>query len=134
MSTSTYDKPKVLCIDDDPAITNLIRMRLSRYDLDVRTASDGTEGMWLAMNEPPDVIITDLKMPHGDGDYVVECLKGGSSTCEIPVIALTGQKDHDIELWMKTLGVEHYLHKPPQFQKLLAALKQYVNFEPALAT
>jgi DNA-binding response OmpR family regulator len=124
-------RPKILCIDDDPAITMAIRLRLARYEVDVLTAADGTDGIWMAMEEQPDVIITDLRMPNGDGDYVVECLKGRSDTGEIPVITLTGRRGNEAKCWMQTLGVKHYLHKPLQIKKLLAALEDYIEVRPA---
>src|SRR5262245_41594735 len=97
-------RPTILSIDDDPALTAAIRLRLSNYDVDVLTAADGTEGLWMAMNEKPDVIVTDLRMPNGDGDYVVECLKGRADTCEIPVITVTGKRD--VHRWMQMMGVK----------------------------
>jgi response regulator RpfG family c-di-GMP phosphodiesterase len=127
-------KPKVLCIDDDPAITVALRMRLNQYELDVLTASDGTDGFWLAVNSEPDVIVTDLRMPNGDGDYLVECLKGRADTSEIPIITLTGRRDQQLERWMRTLGVEEYLHKPPDFDKLASALGRYIELKPAAET
>jgi DNA-binding response OmpR family regulator len=124
-------RPKILCIDDDPAITMAIRLRLDCYEVDVLTATDGADGMWMAMNEQPEVIITDLRMPNGDGDYVVECLKGRSDTSEIPVIALTGRSDNETKCWMQTLGVKHYLRKPLQIAKLLTSLDDYIELRPA---
>ncbi len=127
MTAASFVPPKVLCIDDDPAITAAIRLRLSRYDVEVLTASDGKEGIWTALNEQPDVIITDLRMPEGDGDYVVECLKGRADTSEIPIITLTGKRDSQSEHWMRTLGVKHYLFKPLKEEKLISALREYVE-------
>lgn len=83
--------------------------------------------MWVAMNEHPDVIVTDLRMPNGDGDFMVECLKGRLDESDIPVITLTGSTDNVAKCWMQTLGVKHYLHKPLQFTKLLSALEEYIE-------
>ena len=124
------NRPKILCIDDDPAITMAIRLRLVRYEVEVLTATNGTDGTWMAMNEQPDVIITDLRMPHGGGDYMMECLKGRSDTSEIPVIALTGRYDTQAKCWMQTMGVKHYLHKPLRIEKLFFALEEYIDLRP----
>ena len=132
-AAATHVKPKILCIDDDPAITAALALRLREFDVEVVTASDGTDGLWRALNEQPDVIVTDLRMPHGDGDYLVECLKGRADTAEIPVIALTGKRDGELKRWMNLLGVEHYLLKPLRFQRIVAALEQYIDLKP-LAT
>ena len=124
-------RPKILCIDDDPAITQAIRLRLESYEVDVLTAADGTDGMWMAINQQPDVIITDLRMPNGDGDYVVECLKGRSDTDQIPIITLTGRAGNETKCWMQTLGVKHHLCKPLQIDKMLSALDEYIELRSA---
>lgn len=126
-------RPKVLCIDDDPAIIASIGLRLAQYEVDVEFAYFGTQGIWMAVTEHPDVIVTDMRMPNGDGDYVVECLKNRRDTCAIPVIVLTGQRGRDIERRMLTLGVECVLHKPVAFEQLLDALKRYVEVRARVA-
>jgi response regulator RpfG family c-di-GMP phosphodiesterase len=134
--TAAHDcsvRPRILCIDDDPAIVAALAMRFRAYDVDVLTAFFGTQGIWLAITERPDVIITDIRMPNGDGDYVVECLKGRDDTCDIPVIVLTGTRDRDIKRWMLTLGVEAYLQKPANFAALLEAVGKLVELKPLQA-
>jgi CheY-like chemotaxis protein len=130
-ATSFQSRPKILCIDDDSAVTTAIRLRLEYYDVDVLTATNGSDGLWLAMTEHPNVIITDLRMPHGGGDYMVECLRGHIDVGDIPVITITGKSDNAAKRWMKTLGVRHYLHKPLQITKLLSAIEDYVALNPA---
>jgi len=120
-------KPKLLCIDDDPAVTTAISTRLSQFEIDVQTAFFGEQGVWLAVTELPQVIITDMRMPNGGGDFVVECLKSRTDTCHIPVIVLTGVQDDEMQRWMLTLGVEHYLYKPICMRKLLSTLEMYVD-------
>ncbi len=123
-------KPKILCIDDDPDVIAAMTTRFNQYEVEIHTAFFGTQGIWAAVTEKPDVIITDLRMPNGDGDYVVECLKGRSDTCDIPVIVLTGQRDQQIKQWMRTLGVQSYLHKPVSMEQLLSELGKYVGLQP----
>ena len=124
-------RPKILCVDDDPAITMALCLRMARYEVDVLIAADGTDGMWIALDEQPDVIITDLRMPNGDGEYLVECLRGHSDTGDIPVIALTGRRGSESERWMRTLGVRHYLHKPLKIEAILSALEDYIELRLA---
>lgn len=127
-------RPTILCIDDDPALTTAMCLRLSQYDVDVVCAYFGNQGIWTAVTERPDVIVTDLRMPNGDGDDVIECLKGRSDTCDIPVIVLTGRRDRAIERWMRTLGVACYLRKPLPFERLLDALRRYIELRPLATT
>ena len=132
-SHDVASKPRVLCIDDDPAISTCLQVRLAQYDVEVTFAYFGTQGIWLAVTEHPHVIITDLRMPHGDGSYIVECLKNRRDTCDIPVIVLTGQRDREIERKMLMLGVECFLHKPVRFERLLDALGRYVELRVAVS-
>lgn len=120
---------KVLCIDDDPAIPTAIGMRLQSYDVQVLTAFFGTQGIWLAATEKPNVIVTDIRMPNGAGDYVVECLKRRTETCNLPVIVLTGCRDREQEQRMLTLGVDHYLYKPARVETLIHTLSRYIDLQ-----
>jgi response regulator RpfG family c-di-GMP phosphodiesterase len=126
----TLPTPKILCVDDDPAIATAISMRLAQYDVEVLKAFFGTHGVWIAVTQHPDVVITDLRMPNGNGDYVVECLKGRADTWDIPVIVLTGCREDWRERSIRGLGVEHYLRKPIQVGKLLDAVRRHIELRP----
>ena len=114
--------PTVLCIDDDPQISEAISLRLSRYKVNVLRAFHGMHGFWLAMTNRPDLIICDMKMPQGAGDYVVDCLRHSSDTRHIPIMILTGQRDPALENKMRGLGVEEFFTKPVLFDCLRDAI------------
>jgi CheY-like chemotaxis protein len=80
---------KVLCIDDDPVIARSIAVRLQPYGIEVKEADNGTQGYLMAVTDQPDLILLDLKMPNGEGNYVLSKLKDNEHTREIPVIILT---------------------------------------------
>jgi DNA-binding response OmpR family regulator len=121
--------PTLLCIDDDPQIAETIELRMSQYEINFLTAYHGMHGFWLAMTNRPDLIITDIKMPQGAGDYVVDCLRSNSDTQDIPVIVLTGQRDPQLEGKMRRMGVEEYFTKPVQFDRLRDAIGRFVRLE-----
>jgi response regulator RpfG family c-di-GMP phosphodiesterase len=98
--------------------------------VDVLSAFFGAQGIWMAVKEMPDVIITDMRMPQGEGRHVVECLQERADTRDIPVIVLTGMRDVNIEQHMRTLGVECYFHKPLHFDTLREALSKYIDLQP----
>jgi two-component system, OmpR family, response regulator RpaA len=123
------DWPTILCIDDDPQIPESIGLRLSQYEVNVITASHGMHGFWLAMTGRPALVITDLNMPQGAGDYVVECLRQNSDTREIPVIVLTGRRDANLESRMRNNGVNEYLVKPVHFDTLLEAIVKNIPIQ-----
>lgn len=118
--------PKVLCIDDDPAICHFMQIQLSNYRVKVLAARYGTHGYWEALVHRPDVIITDLRMPQGSGDYVVECLKRNRTTRDIPVIVLSGRGDPALQRYLKALGVAQYFVKPTPFSDLCEELKRHI--------
>ena len=122
--------PKLLCIDDDPQISEAIGLRLRDYEVDVLCAYHGMHGFWLAMTERPNLIITDMRMPQGPGEYIVECLRSNSDTREIPVIVLTGQRGPDVVQKVRRLDVQAFLTKPVPFEQLLGVIKQHIPLRP----
>jgi CheY-like chemotaxis protein len=119
--------PKVLCIDEDPQVSEVINLRLRLYGVDVLRAFHGMHGFWLAMTERPDVIVCDMRMPQGAGEYVVDCLRRNSDTQSIPIIILTGQRDPLLERKMRSLGVAEFFTKPILFDALLEAIGRYIT-------
>jgi DNA-binding response OmpR family regulator len=120
------DWPTLLTIDDDPQISETITARLSQYEVHVLCAFHGMHGFWLAMTNRPKLIITDVRMPQGSGDYVVDCLRNNSDTREIPIIVLTGQRDSQVEARMMRLGVTDFFIKPALFEQLTAAIRKHI--------
>lgn len=118
--------PTILCIDDDPQIPEAIRLHLRPYQVEILSAYHGMHGFWLAMTERPDLVITDMRMPQGHGDYVVECLRNYPDTSAIPVIVLTGQHKSDVEQRLHGLGVQAVFTKPVRFDELQAAIEKHV--------
>jgi DNA-binding response OmpR family regulator len=120
------DWPTILCIDDDPQIPETIALRLNQYEVNVISACHGMHGFWLAMTNRPELIVTDVNMPQGAGDHVVECLRQNSDTRDIPVIVLTGQRDEQLECRLRHAGANEFFVKPVHFDKLREAIFRYV--------
>ncbi len=125
--------PTLLCIDDDPQICEAIGLRLREYEVDVLCGYHGTHGFWLAMTDRPDLIITDMRLPQGEGDYVVECLRNNSDTRGIPIIVLTGQRGPEIDEKFRRLDVQAFFTKPVSFEQLLAVIEQHIPLRPRTA-
>jgi DNA-binding response OmpR family regulator len=118
--------PSILSIDDDPQICESISLRLTQYEVNVLSACHGMHGFWLAMTNRPRLVITDVNMPQGAGDHVVDCLRNNSDTRDIPIIVLTGRRDPELEARLRHTGADEYLLKPVQFDRLRAAIEKYV--------
>lgn len=122
--------PTILSIDDDPQITEAIDLQLRSYAVKVVGAPYGMHGFWLAVTEQPDLIITDLRMPQGQGNYVVKCLRDNANTQAIPVIVLTGVRGSAMQEQLRGLDVQAVFTKPVLFDNLLAAIGKYVPLRP----
>jgi len=80
---------KVLVIDDEPDLVEMIRMALERQ-FEVVTAYNGKEGVEKARSDKPDAIVLDIMMPEKDGFAACQELKGDAQTASIPILILTG--------------------------------------------
>lgn len=103
---------RVLVIDDEPDVLLLCRVNLEHAGHEVLTAADGAQGMELARNERPDVIVLDLMMPRMDGYDVLEELSGDAGTREVPVLILTARTRTEDQLRGWRAGAAGYLTKP----------------------
>jgi len=92
MSTETQRK-KILVIDDEEEICDLMQGWLSHLDYDVITATDGDDGLWKAKTEKPDLIITDALMPGRSGYELVDAIHGLSDRIRmIPILMMSGRQ------------------------------------------
>ena len=103
---------KVLIIDDDRSVRELLKRALAKAGYDVIETKDGSEGFERARYERPSVILLDVMMPRMNGFEVLEKLKGNHITEAIPVILLTGVEAAEGEQTAMRLGVRHYITKP----------------------
>lgn len=102
---------KILIVEDDKFLRELISQKLLREGYEISEAVDGEKGLKMAKDEKPDLILLDLILPGLDGFEVLSKIKEDPAAAEIPVIILSnlGQKD-DIERGLK-LGAIDYLIK-----------------------
>jgi len=114
----------ILVIDDDESIRDLLRMHLSAAGYEVHVAEDAIAAGYLVLRSPPDLIITDVHMPHMDGFEFIAALKADSTVPKIPVIFLTSHDEGDDR--GKELGAVGYVTKPVRADRLLALVAQHV--------
>lgn len=111
-------KKKILIIDDEVGLRNLLKFRLVSFGYDVFIAEDGYAGIEIAKEELPDLIVLDIMMPYFNGYEVCRKLKADYKTKDIPVIFLSvmAQKE-DIDLG-KQAGGDFFLTKPYDPEKV----------------
>jgi len=107
---------KVLVIDDDPAMTDILRLLLQTEVGLVITANSGVEGLELAHQESPDIIILDLMMPQMDGWEVCKLLREFS---KVPIIILSALDNPAVVASALDSGADDYLIKPVTSNTLL---------------
>lgn len=106
------NKKHILLVDDDPLVIRMYQNKLTKDGYEVKTASNGEEGLISIMKEKPDLILLDVMMPKMNGVETLKRLKADSKTKNIPVIVLTnlGDNPEDVDA-AKELGALDYLVK-----------------------
>jgi two-component system, OmpR family, alkaline phosphatase synthesis response regulator PhoP len=122
-------KKKILVVDDEEDILELVRYNLAREGYNVLCASSGEDGLKAAKSEKPDLIVLDLMLPGIDGLDVTRRLKGDPVTRKIPIVMLTAKgEESDIVAGLE-LGAEDYITKPFSPRVLVARVKAALRRE-----
>lgn len=129
------DQKKILIIDDDPAHVKLLKVQLEHNNYNVITASEGRQGIKIARNENPDLIILDVLLPGINGFEVCKILKNDDNCKNIPVAMLTSvyitdkDKKEGLKLGADTyvLKADVFLSKPFDYKRLLAAVNELLK-------
>ncbi len=121
-SVSGVGQTTILVIDDNASVRDLTRRSLQQAGYRVMTASDGMEGLRLAMTASPNVILLDVMMPEMDGWSVLRALKLDPELMHIPVVMMTITDDKNLGY---ALGAADYLLKPVSAERLVMSLQRY---------
>ncbi len=114
------NKPRILVIEDDSAITNLIRTTLEMQDYQYHTAQTGAVGLMEATSYNADVIILDLGLPDMDGVEIIQKIRGWSA---VPIIVVSARSEDNDKVEALDTGADDYLTKPFSVDELLARLR-----------
>lgn len=129
-NTEAVRRPRILVVDDDESMRELVGLHLGNAGYDVVLAEDAIDAGHLVLRRPPDLIIADVEMPYMDGFQFVEALKADPAVSAIPVIFLTVRADGESR--GKQLGAAGYLTKPLRVDRLLATVAQHLPERRAL--
>ena len=116
-------RAKVLVVDDEQSMRELIRLHLANAGYDVLLAEDAVAAGHLALRERPDLILLDVQMPYMNGYELISALKGDQATRNIPVVFLT--TDENVAEHAGKLGAAAYLTKPVVASRLLEVLAMF---------
>ena len=114
---------KILVIDDDIAINELIKVNHELNGYNVLQAYDGTTGFAIAKQELPDLIILDVMMPEVDGYTVAQRIRQNPTTEETPILMLTALSQLNDKVKGFNIGVDDYLVKPFEMEELQVRVK-----------
>ncbi len=121
-SVPSRNKKRILVVDDEQDLLDLITYNLQRNDYDVVSAQNGSDVLELAARETPDLILLDLMLPGTDGTEVARRLKSDPRTANIPLVMLTAKGEETDVVVGLTLGADDYITKPFSMKILLARL------------
>lgn len=114
---------KILVIEDDPSLTELIKYNLEQESYAVKIEMDGEEGLLTAQTELPDLILLDWMLPNLSGIEVCRRLRRGKSTKSIPIIMLTARSEENERIRGLDTGADDYITKPFSPKELVARIK-----------
>jgi len=118
-------KTKILVVDDEEAMREVLEMRLQEWGFDVRLAADGTVAQELALSFDPDIIISDVVMPDVSGLDLLRSLK--AVRVDRPVVLVTAQGSIDLAVEAMKEGAQDFVTKPLDYSKLRAILQVAEN-------
>lgn len=114
---------KILYVEDNEDNVYMLRQRLTREGFDVAIARDGIQGLDMARQGAPDLIIMDLILPELDGWEATRRLKADPETQDIPIIALSASAMPGDEGSARSAGCDDFDSKPVNFDRLLAKIE-----------
>ncbi len=114
---------RVLVVDDDPYLLNLLDLRLAEQGFDVMLASSAHEALTKVEDTKPDIVIADIMMPGMDGYELCACVRANEKLKNIPFIFLSALADTQDKVKGLRLGADDYLTKPFEFHELLARIE-----------
>ena len=126
---------KVLIVDDERSIVDILRYNLEKNDMTAVCAYDGAEGLRLARECDPDVILLDVMLPEMDGFEVCRTLRAEGNN--VPIIMITAREEETDKVFGLELGADDYISKPFSMRELLARertnMRRAASMAPAAA-
>lgn len=116
----------ILLVEDNEMNRDMLSRRLTRRGYDVAIALDGAEGVRMARETRPDLILMDMSLPVLDGWEATRRIKADAETVAIPVIALTAHAMTDDEAEARAAGCDDFDTKPVDLERLLAKIERWL--------
>jgi len=125
---NTTMRPRILCVEDEAGMLDLLRLILEAADYVFLGARDGAEGLEMMQSEQPDLVLLDLMLPEIDGAEVLLRKKQDPTIQHIPVIAVTAlTSPFDQLMWKQRTEIKDYVTKPFKRKELLGTIAQVLS-------
>lgn len=116
-------KQTILVVDDEQDLLDLIEYNLRKEGFDVLKAENGQDGIQMAREHSPDLVLLDIMMPKMDGLEVCDLMRNDNALKKIPIIFLTARGDEKTEIAGLNKGADDYITKPISTTKLISRIK-----------
>lgn len=120
-------KSRILIVDDEPDVLELLRFNLKEAGFDVVTADNGNDALQKTRQEHPDLVVLDLMIPEIDGLEVCKCLRADASTAAIPILILTAKSAEIDRVLGLEFGADDYVTKPFSPRELILRIKNVIR-------
>ncbi|HEY3332460.1 MAG TPA: response regulator [Capsulimonadaceae bacterium] len=118
---------RILCVDDEASIRELLRVNLSKVGYEVFLAVNGQEALEVAVAQHPDLILLDLSMPVMDGFEAIAALSNDAETSDIPIVVISGAGNPHERVKALEAGVDDFICKPFDRSELLARVRSLLR-------
>ncbi len=116
-------KPRILIIEDERGLTDVLAYNLQREGYETIVAHDGRDGLRKAQTQPPDLVLLDLMLPGLDGLEVCRQLRAGQQTARVPILMLTAKGEETDQVIGFSVGADDYVTKPFSVKVLLQRVR-----------
>ena len=116
---------KILIADDEPYVARVLKLVLQQEGYEVTCVNNGREALDTFRKLEPDILVTDVKMPHMGGRKLVETIKGSDGNKEIPVVVMTSTLESENRDWVCGVSNVSFLGKPVSPRELVRVVNGY---------
>ena len=120
-------REKILLVEDNLGLVEIVQKYLKILGYEVSVATTGTQGVQMAIEQIPDLIILDIMLPEIDGLEVASQVRRHPQTCFLPILAITANSDFRIKIKAQAVGCDAFFQKPFTISRLANAIEKLLK-------
>ena len=122
---------KILIADDEPYVARVLKLVLQKEGYEVSCVNNGKQALESYRESRPDILVTDVKMPHMTGREVVEAIRSAENDSEMPVVVMTSTLESENRDWVSGVGGVSFVGKPVSPRELVRIVNGYFSCSKA---